>query len=68
MSATDRPSKEANPLIWGAWGAIAAGVIAVVAIFAGEALPQTVTQAAAGGFFWLWVVANIKNWLASRKP
>jgi hypothetical protein len=55
--------REASPLIWGAWGAIIAAAIVAAAAYFGEAIPQTVGQAAAGGFFWLWAMASIKNWL-----
>jgi hypothetical protein len=60
--------REASPLIWGAWGAIVGGTIGAVSAAYG-ALPdgQTVAAFIAGGFFWLWTVANIRNWLASRK-
>lgn len=58
--------KEANALIWGAWGGIVCGFIALFAQMAGEPLPQSVWQAGMGGFFWLWVVANVRNWLASK--
>lgn len=58
--------KEANALIWGAWGGIVCGFIALFAQMAGEPLPQSVWQAGMGGFFWLWVVANVRNWIASR--
>lgn len=60
--------REANPLIWGACGAIVGGVVGAVSAAYG-ALPdgQTVSAFIAGGFFWLWAIANIKNWLANRK-
>lgn len=59
--------KDANPLIWGAWGGIVGGVIAAVANVYGELnAGATVWGYAMGAFFWGWVVANIKNWLASR--
>lgn len=61
-----KQKKEANPLVWGAWGGIVCAVIALGVQLAGETLPQTIWQAGMGGFFWLWVVANVKNWLAAR--
>lgn len=69
MKQTDLTYREANPLIWGAWGSIVGGAIGAVSA-AYAALPdgQTVTAFIAGGFFWLWAVANIKNWLATRRP
>jgi hypothetical protein len=61
--------QEANPLVWGAWGAIVGGTIAAIAAAYGELHSgATVTGMAAGGFFWLWTVANVKNWLAKRRP
>ncbi len=60
--------KEADPLVWGAWGAIIGGAIAAIANAVGELNSGgTVFGYAAGAFFWLWVVANIKNKLASRR-
>ena len=58
--------KEANPLIWGAWGGIVCAAIAMFAEMAGEPIPQSTWGAGMGGFFWIWVVANIRNWLANR--
>lgn len=61
--------KQSQPLIWGVWGGIVGGIVGVIAQSLGE-IPegQTVTGLAAGGFFLLWVFANVKNWMASRKP
>lgn len=57
---------QSNPVIWGAWGGILGGVIAAGAAAAGEPLGGSVFGYAAGAFFWAWVVANIKNWIAAR--
>lgn len=58
---------QSNPLIWGAWGAIIFAVIAGIAQYLGElGTGGTVWGYGMGGFFWLWVVANIKNRLAKR--
>ena len=61
--------REANPLVWGACGAIVGGTIGAISAAYG-ALPngQSVTAFIAGGFFWLWVVALVRNWLGKRKP
>lgn len=58
--------KEANALIWGAWAGIAAAIIAFAAQANGELTHGTVWGFGMGGFFWGWVVANVKNWLANR--
>lgn len=59
--------KEANPLIWGAWAGMLGGIVAAIANYNGE-LPEggTVWGYAMGAFFWVWAVANFKNWLANR--
>lgn len=57
-----------NPLVWGAWGAILGATIASIAQFYGELGKGTVFGYAAGAFFWVWVVANIRNKLANRRP
>ncbi|GLQ53749.1 hypothetical protein [Devosia nitrariae] len=61
--------KQSQPLIWGAWGGIVGGVAGAIAQYLGE-LPegQNAAGLAAGGFFLLWVFANVKNRMASRKP
>jgi hypothetical protein len=59
-------SKNSNPIIWGAWGGIVAAIIAGIAAYKGELPGGTVWGYGMGGFFWLWVVANIKNWLSEK--
>lgn len=59
---------EANPIIWGAWGGIAAAVIATIAALAQQLQPsQTVWGFGMGGFFWMAAVARIWNWLGRRR-
>lgn len=63
-----RRRHDANPLIWGARGGIIAALIGTVASFAGQLEPsQTVIGFAAGGFFWMEIVARIWNRLGHRK-
>ena len=66
---TTKKRHEANPIIWGAWGGLFGGTVGTIASIAGQlSHSQTAMGFAGGGFFWLWVVANIKNWFAARKP
>jgi hypothetical protein len=69
MKQTNLTYREASPMIWGAWGAIIGGLIgAVSALYSALPEGQTVTAFIAGGFFWLWALANIKNWLGKHRP
>lgn len=64
----ERPRREANPLIWGAWGGIVGAAIGTIAGLAGQLEPsQTVIGFGAGGFFWMEIVARIWNRLGRRK-
>lgn len=56
--------KEANALIWGAWGGLVCALVALAAQMANEPIPQTVWGAGMGGFFWVWCVANARNSIA----
>jgi hypothetical protein len=63
-----KPYKEANPMVWGAWGALVGGIGGTIATVV-DAMPdsQAIGGLVAGGFFWLFVTAQIRNWLASRR-
>jgi hypothetical protein len=60
--------KEANPLVWGAVGAIFALSLFALFDFFGtpgpEMRPATLIL---GGFFWGWAAGSVKNWLWNRK-
>lgn len=58
--------KTANSMIWGAWGGIFAAAVALIAQMNGELAQGTVWGYGMAGFFWLMVVADIRNWLAKR--
>jgi len=59
--------KQANSLIWGAWGGIACAVFALILEWIGDPLPGSVWAYGMSGFFWLWVTAEVRNWLGKRK-
>lgn len=57
-----------DPYVWGAWGALVGGVGGIIATATGS-MPETqaIGGLVAGGFFWLFATAQVKNWLASRR-
>ncbi len=60
--------KDANPLLWGAWGGIGAAVIATIASFAHQLQPsQTIWGFGMGGLTWCYAAASVKNWLYHRR-
>jgi len=66
--STDKTYKNADPMMWGGvLGLVAAVVVALSQIFMVEQssndLLQTPFQAAGGGFFMGWAVANYRNWV-----
>jgi uncharacterized membrane protein len=60
--------KQANSIIWGSVGALIGAIAAALSQFVpGMApMPQTIGQAALGGFFFGWVAAEVRNWMARR--
>lgn len=59
--------RDADPLIWGAYGGLVGAVIGSLAV-AFDALPdgQNVGGFVAGAFFTAWLAANVRNWLGNR--
>lgn len=56
-----------NSLVWGAFGSIGMAVFALVVSILGDPLPGSVFSAGMGGFFWAWVVSEIRNYLSGRR-
>jgi hypothetical protein len=63
------PFKESNSIIWG--GAV--GLVAALTAYASQTIPgaspmpQTLGQAALGGFFFGWLASEIRNWWGRKR-
>lgn len=63
-----KPYREADPIIWGGYGGLIGAVVGTLAMMA-NAIPdgQSVGGFVAGAFFTAWLMANVRNWLGTRR-
>lgn len=60
--------RDADPIIWGGYGGLLGAVMGTLALIF-HALPdgQSVGGFIGGAFFTGWLMANVRNWLGSRR-